>query len=486
MVRGALNDVLYGSIEDQPLIAIACLSVCKFMFPHGFGQGWDKRALPPPPVHNLFALTDASGDHLYGASLCFYETLLPPSDAQLNSYDQLDNNTTSSGNGGVRYHAKAICLLGKRPFYTQLLRYLEQLFLLGTQQCRASGAGERWFGIEKTLCNIFHEVPVPHRGLAVQLSIADVEIVLERPLLQEFPFEMDAELMTYAFMMVEPRVMVQLYHHVLLEHRILVVCADSVLATAIAEAVKCLVFPLTWLHVYIPNIPDSLDLSTLLEAPVPFIAGAHTRQLDQVEIPSNVVKLEFIASKFVFGATSSSEIALPVLPEVSQRVANKLGTMRLPDFASQQREFHDKLWNRRLQLQKMCMSSAASLIGPGGCSNSPLPKALFLARPNALYRKAMKLYLEIMSALLAEYPAFVSNDGNQPAFDSERFVERKPASERVRYDAAFHCAALNGIRRTLLPGTADARPSLLTPALAGILPRVRPHCTLPVVPCTAQ
>lgn len=424
------------------------------MFPHGFGKDWDKRALPPPPAHNLFALTDATGEHLYGAALCFYETLPPSSPAAHAGHGEREENSSSSS---VQYQAKAICLLGKRPFYTQLLRYLEQLFLLGTRQARANGehmttAGERWFGIEKTLCNLFHEVPVPHRGLAVQLSIADVEIVLERPLLQEFPFEMDAELMTYAFMMVEPRVMLQLYHHVLLEHRILIVCADSVLATAIAEAAKCLVFPLTWLHVYIPNIPDSLDLSTLLEAPVPFIAGAHTRQLDRVDIPPNVVKLEFAAGKFVFGSgaasssSSSSEVALPALPEVSQRVASKLGTMRLPDFASQKREFHEKMWNRRVQLQKMCMSSA-SASGPPlvSAGDAALSKALFLARPNALYRKAMKLYLEIMAALLAEYPAFVSHDGNQTAFDTERFVERKPAGERVRTGAPLGASRRDGL-----------------------------------------
>lgn len=417
------------------------------MFPHAFGQDWDqKRGLPPPPMHNLFALTDVSGDHLYGASLCFYETLLLPAN---NDHDpQEDNNNPNSPTGsGVQYQAKAICLLSKRPFYTQLLRYLEQLFILGTRQAQLTTDVPNsthtlplhWHGVERTLCNLFHEVPVPYRGLAVQITVFETEIVLERPLLTEFPFEMDAELMTYAFMMVEPKSMLQLYHHVLLEHRILVVCADSVLVTAIAEALKCLVFPLTWLHVYIPNIPDSLDLSTLLEAPVPFIAGAHTKQLEGVEIPDNVVKLEFVGGKFLLGFTMGSEVALPGLPEASQKLATKLGTLRLPDLTAQKREFHEKLWDRRIQLQKVCMSTTSSAHGTAstnGCgtnAGSILAKPLFLTRPSALYRKVVKLYLEIMAALLQNYPSFVSNDGNQAAFDSDRFVERKPLSERVRF-----------------------------------------------------
>lgn len=426
------------------------------MFPHAFRHDWNqKRGLPPPPMHNLFALTDTSGDHLYGASLCFYETLLPT-----NGHPEEDNNSSSSTatspsiSSGVQYQAKAICLLSKRPFYTQLLRYLEQLFILGTRQSHinsdlpTAAHGLRWHGVERTLCNLFHEVPVPYRGLAVQLSVFETEIVLERPLLTDFPFEMDAELMTYACMMVEPKAMLELYHHVLLEHRILVVCADSVLVTAIAEAIKCLVFPLTWLHVYIPNIPDSLDLSTLLEAPVPFIAGAHTRQLTHVEIPDNVVKLEFVGGKFVLSATTggpASEISLPQLPEASQKVAIKLGTLRLPDLTAQKREFHEKLWERRIQLQKVCMSTSSSHLATSTSTNSSstsnssvgsiLAKPLFLTRPSALYRKVVKLYLEIMAALLQDYPSFVSNDGNQAAFDSDKFIERKPLSERVRYVA---------------------------------------------------
>lgn len=458
----------------------------QFMFPHSFGQDWDKRSLPPPPMHNLFALTDVSGEHRYGASLCFYETLvvsdapppsLPLASASHDDVERSSNNesassativpaptsvlpTAGSAVHGVQYQAKAICLLSKRPFYTQLLRCLEQLFLLGTRQARANSdaTSVRWHGVEKTLCNLFHEVPVPHRGLAVQLTVGDVDIVLERPLLQDFPFEMDAELMTYAFMMVEPKVMLQLYHHVLLEHRILVVCADSVLVTAIAEAIKCLAFPLTWLHVYIPHIPDSLDLSTLLEAPVPFIAGAHTQQLANVTIPPNVVKLVFAAGKFVLGATAAtSEIALPALPDASQKLATKLGTLRLPDFTAQKREFHEKLWNRRIQLQKLCMSSttahgsasvhSSSNSADAASSSSILAKALFLTRPNALYRKVMKLYLEIMASLLRGYPQFVSSDGNQTAFESERFIERKPSSERVRRAYALSMCTLSASPR---------------------------------------
>lgn len=420
----------------------------QFMFPHSFGLDWNRRGLPPPPTHNLFALTDVNGDHLYGASLCFYETLQPSVSASDGDGDSSNKHLAASAGGAVRHQAKSICLLSKRPFYTQLLRYLEQLFLLGIQQSRVNNSSSddagaleqgpaRWNGVEKTLCNIFHEVPVPYRGLAVQLSVADVEIVLERPLLQEFPFEMDAELMTYAFMMVDPKVMAQLYHHVLLEHRILVVGTDSVLVTAIAESIKCLVFPMTWLHVYIPNIPDSLDLSTLLEAPVPFIAGAHLGQLKHVHIPDNVVKLEFADGKFVLEA-NAPEVALPPLPDASHKVASKLATVRFPDFGAQKRELHDKLWDRRIQLQKCCMTTATASDSPssnsislGNPSSPMLSKSFFLVRQSLLYKKVMKLYVEIMAILLYEYPAFISNDGNQAAFESERFVERKPGPERV-------------------------------------------------------
>lgn len=408
-------------------LTLACVRVQQFMFPPQFGADCDDTALlSPPPVHNLFALTDANGDHLYGASICFHETATEISDG------------SDRGQVVVKTQSKAICLLSKWPFYTALLRYLERLFLLGVHQThcnrvRTSDGSARFHAVEKALCNIFHEVPVPHRGLAVQLQIAEVDIVLERPHLHEFPFEMDPELMTYAFMAVDPRVLVQLYHHVLLEHRILIVGNDAVQITAIVETIKSLIFPFTWLHVIIPTIPDALDLSTLLEAPVPFIAGANVSQLEGTRIPSNVVKLQSVGGKFML---DQADLVLPVLPTAALRVLVQMANIRLPDQSALRKECHDTLWDRRMQLQKYSLLEGAGTTTSSSSSfldSMPVitPKMGLFVRQSMLYKKMMKLFLEITTELLQDYPVCISHVGDQAQLEVDRFVDRKPAGERV-------------------------------------------------------
>ncbi|TMW66192.1 hypothetical protein Poli38472_003957 [Pythium oligandrum] len=418
-----------------------CENVTMFMFPHGYATSWDQRTtIPPPPVHHLFTLTDAHGDHLYGASLSFFET---PS-----------------------ARVKSLCVLTRRPFYTQMLRYLEQLLLLGVCQVRleASSSHAPSF-VEKALCNLLHEVPVPHRGsLAVQVQLGDLELTLERPPFTEFAFETDPELLLYTLMTVDAKTLVQLYHHVLLEHRVLIVGTDNVLVLAIVETLKSLIFPFTWLHVVIPNIPDSLDLSTLLEAPVPFLAGAHAVQLAQVTTPSNVVKYDATDGRLVVpGAVESTamgmtmhmlqnsnqnlmsqttdSVVLPPLPEASTRLLHTLLNVRASESngtLALKKELQHKLWERRIHLQKACLS-------PMGDDKSPAlsliqPKTCLLVKPKLVYRKMSKLFLDLTASYLGDYAQCLGQKqqdmmSSSSQFDAEMFLERKPSHSRSFYQA---------------------------------------------------
>ncbi|GLD92693.1 hypothetical protein PINS_up001272 [Pythium insidiosum] len=410
----------------------------QFVFPHGFVASLDDHALPPPPIHNLFTLTDAHGDHLFGASLCFFETASTDIKAPV---------------------AKALCLLSRRPFYTAMLRYLEQLWLVGLEQARSSSTCDAAavFNVERALTNLFHEVPSPHRGLAVQLHLAGLDIVLERPPLSEFPFDLDSELVLLAFMTVDPKVLCTLFHHVLLEHRVLIVGSDSVLVTAIVETLKSLLFPLTWLHVVVPNVPDALDLSTLLEAPVPFLAGAHAAQLERVVVPPSVVRYDVAEGRLLAPSRAATQTTrllqspkptpaqdaaptsldgaavLPALPEASARLLSTLSTIRLADAHAQRKELHQRLWDRRVQLQKCALTAATIDEGNAGYRPSHVitPRAFFLAKQTMVHRKATKLYVDLMAALLQDFAAFVLPHGTK-RFDTDRFVDKKPATARVR------------------------------------------------------
>lgn len=503
------------------------------MFPHGFGSDvWDRRSLlPPPPTHHVFALTDVRGDRLFGASLCFFEAAASPASSSstsrrssrkpsIDSSNNYNDEDTSSGTAAhshagscrksaatqlVEPQAKAICLLSRRPLYTGLLRCLEQLLLLGLRQSHVTSCVNHlvssdiapnvaWPAVEKTLCNLFHEVPAPLRGLAVQVAVADSELMHER----ELPFDMDVELMTLVFTALEPPLLARLAIHALLEHRILVVVgsnsgnpnsSDGIVATAVVETLRSLLFPFSWLHVSVPSVPDAVDLPTLLEAPVPFTAGAHTNQLAGLRVPSNVVKLEFVGGRFVLdeGQTANDgctdgggdeAVQLPPLPACALELFARLSAARLPDPRVQTKELHQRLWDRRIQLQKSCLLATSAPAAATAASSSN--KSVFLVRANMLYRKMMKQFLELTASLLDGFPACVSaggannNNSNQSAFDQERFVQLKPAGERVRPHVFCLGQRANSQTHTTPTRFFLLRADILSPASAhGALPVLR-------------
>jgi hypothetical protein len=64
------------------------------------------------------------------------------------------------------------------------------------------------------------------------------------------------------------------------ESRILLVSTDLALLPAVGEAIRALLYPLRWTHVYLPVVPA--PLLDLVQAPVPFLLGTHTDWLGMV------------------------------------------------------------------------------------------------------------------------------------------------------------------------------------------------------------
>ncbi|RHY82870.1 hypothetical protein DYB26_010000, partial [Aphanomyces astaci] len=213
----------------------------------------------PPAMYNAFVLTTATGASLHGASICISSSV--------------SNNHTDA------VCLTSLCIVSKHPFYTSFLQYLEQLAVLGTCQHRWNTQANQLLQqshhivpssddshhqptvhfVEQCLTNLLHEVPVPRVGSAgVLCSIA--------------------EFVEYTFQLVEPENLVALVHHALLEHSILILGTDNLFITAVATTIRLLLAPFQWDHVFIPVVPHGVDIATLLDAPVPFIAGAHASQ----------------------------------------------------------------------------------------------------------------------------------------------------------------------------------------------------------------
>lgn len=70
---------------------------------------------------------------------------------------------------------------------------------------------------------------------------------------------------------------------VLTEKKIVLVSSSFSVLLAVGEAVRALLLPLTWHHVYVPVLP--LALKAYLHCPSPFIFGLHTSYVRECELP---------------------------------------------------------------------------------------------------------------------------------------------------------------------------------------------------------
>ncbi|RHY30055.1 hypothetical protein DYB32_004660 [Aphanomyces invadans] len=139
-------------------------------------------------------------------------------------------------------------------------------------------------------------------------------------LLQAAP--LDWEFVEYTFQLVEPENLVMLVHHAMLEHSILILGTDNLFITAVATTIRLLLTPLQWDHVFVPVVPHGVDIATLLEAPVPFIAGAHASQVPHpasLSSPTAVVRFDMRDNRL-----HGSRARLPMLPQAAEALVRRL------------------------------------------------------------------------------------------------------------------------------------------------------------------
>ncbi|RHY61979.1 hypothetical protein DYB30_008694 [Aphanomyces astaci] len=370
----------------------------------------------PPAMYNAFVLTTATGASLHGASICI--------------------SSSVSNNHADAVCLTSLCIVSKHPFYTSFLQYLEQLAVLGTCQHRWNTQANQLLQqshhivpssddshhqptvhfVEQCLTNLLHEVPVPRVGSAgVLCSIAEVQITL--PTLSIAP--LDWEFVEYTFQLVEPENLVALVHHALLEHSILILGTDNLFITAVATTIRLLLAPLQWDHVFIPVVPHGVDIATLLDAPVPFIAGAHASQA--------VVRFDMRDNRL-----HGSRARLPVLPPAAEALVTLLSSHLV---GADGGESPPSLLPHILQDRRMRMHARLRESVEGGPSlnkseGSNLSTS-FLTSANPVRRTMVKWFRR----LVCEYRAGLAKQG------TKKFLAQKTGTAKVFFTAWSNTSA---------------------------------------------
>lgn len=265
------------------------------------------------PRFHSFASTRDDGKRCYGFSLVFYEetknenictamqtlqsmymTELSSSQGSLRRQDPLsrslprhfrlgDDDKSSSAASfydiqkDTLFVTKSITLICQFPY-----AHVAEVFLNNLYKCLPRAPGAR-LSLESYIYNILYDIKVPDYGKSIRIYLppelpnqSPINTILQRPKITELPL-LDFPLRSlFNFLGVE--CVIELFTCVLLENQVLLKSEDFQKLTIVAECITSLLFPFEWPHVYAPILPTALH--HFLDAPVPFVMGLHSENLD--------------------------------------------------------------------------------------------------------------------------------------------------------------------------------------------------------------
>ncbi|GKZ00040.1 hypothetical protein MPSEU_000957400 [Mayamaea pseudoterrestris] len=308
--------------------------VSTFLFPEGCKGSSSALA----PSFFTFVLTTANGDRLYGGALRvydddrdinYYKEALENSEYKgllpkwLGENDQLQASQRSNGYSDMVFLPQCLVVLSHYPFFDSWRKFLLQIYLITKI--------ESPLPIERFIANFTREIPLPPPG-KIQIRLQIIEMwTIHRPAPNELPLA-DFSFRPLFTLLSSSNILV-VFACLLKEMRVALCSKCYSILCPVAEALTSLLFPFHWEGMYLPIMPYSM--LDILDAPVPYIVGLHSRYLSEVKPehrPRGVVFVDLDSDVVHLGFEDSENRPrdIPCLPE---RQAAKLKA-KLVEFAS--------------------------------------------------------------------------------------------------------------------------------------------------------
>lgn len=338
---------------DLPLQAVEL-----FCFPDGM-----KLTRAPAPLQVFsFVLTTDTGTRTYCSTLVFSEIASPDFLKMMKL--PLDKPV---------YWQKALNLVSKWPYLEQFEAALREIYRRSLID----------FGvpIERMVCNLLQEVPLPEPNSAVQVKLLGTNVTFSRspstyiPLVPDFSIEILFRALPWS-------AVVAAYSAALLERKLVLMSDCKALRTHVALALSSLMYPFKWEQVLIPVLPQSLE--DYLQAPFPYIIGISSRNCP-TDLHQDTVKVVLDKGKV------DCDTPLPLLPKELSAIL----TQRLPRLL------------RRVALPKVPYLD-------NSISSHTFPESLVCALKD--------VFLEFNTTLLKDYHHFLNCSQSHPlSFDFANF-----------------------------------------------------------------
>ncbi|KAF2368050.1 uDENN domain [Trinorchestia longiramus] len=386
-------------------------------------ESWPPQTKVPEPVFSTFVLTVTSPhsdqvDKVYCAGVTFYERYDHEKlTAEQTSELQLDEHC---GVNNLVYTNKSICLLSLWPFFDSFETFLNYLY-------KMTHSGNHPVPIERYIYHLLEAVPFPsvqRPRILVQLDNATC-MTLSLP--EDSPIALSGARFRDLISLLRPSACVQLLVFALTEQKVLLHSLRPAVLTAATEALAMIIFPFHWQCPYIPLCP--LGLSSLLNAPIPFLLGLDSRFFDLYHPPQDIICVDL-------------DTGAIFIPEDKKAINEKLIPKRCVKTLKNSLEelwanCHDLDCQREMIRSKQKMAAAGKDLGDDGS----LTETFKIRRmEQELEVKIQEAFLTFTASLLNGYSAFLLPIASQNLspdtanlFDIEGFVKSRDRSYQKFY-----------------------------------------------------
>lgn len=232
----------------------------------------------PPNMHYSFVLTEADGGRIYCDALRFWREV---NSVNLEIYCNLYSQYLPDLRNQNLYEPIVIVLLSHWPFFAAFEQILNILYKVTELHSETVV-----FPIERVLCNLIFETPLPPRGrTVVEYNCYGENIIFKRPPPNQRSLR-NNHLSTLVHCLSMENI-ITLVGAILCEKRILFFSQHISILTPCLEAFCTLIFPFFWQHIYVPVLPAKF--TDFVYAPMPFLCGVLPSYMPEIELLEGVI-----------------------------------------------------------------------------------------------------------------------------------------------------------------------------------------------------
>ena len=321
-------------------------------------------------------------------------------DINLDSKTELLNNINKKNYVYIPY---CFCLVSKYPYFFQMEKCLQSIMLsLNNQKINNNE-------INEIISYLVYSIPSPYINTSVDFPIPNSNNVISlRPCFYQ-EITLYGNNLSILLDKISKKNIILLFRLLLLEQKILLVSSDYDDLTKISLGLISLLYPLSWIHIYIPIITEKM--LKYLQSFLPFLNGMH-RTLYEKENVINILNMSH-KDLFIFDIDKNSfEISTNLLGKKRENPIKFLNK-HIPEFPKKIENLISQQLNEFINFYK----------------SNPINDSNNLS----INIKMKLLFVQVFIEMLHNYKTYLAIIDDMPVFNTNAYLNDKPEGEKMFY-----------------------------------------------------